>query len=61
MVLPLGNGGFLPVNSSRQALSLEKFAEQLEKHRAMWLDGYRTYLGFAVIVATKRSPNLTAG
>jgi SAM-dependent methyltransferase len=38
-----------------------RYAEQLEKHRAMWLDGYRTYLGFAVIVATKRSPNLTAG
>ena len=37
-----------------------RYAEQLEKHRAMWLDGYRTYLGFAVIVATKRSPNLTA-
>ena len=38
-----------------------RYAEQLEKHRVMWLDGYRTYLGFAVIVATKRSPNLTAG
>lgn len=38
-----------------------RYAEQLEKHRAMWLDGYRTYLGFAVMVATKRSPNLTAG
>lgn len=38
-----------------------RYAEKLEKHRAMWLDGYRTYLGFAVIVATKRSPNLTAG
>jgi precorrin-6B methylase 2 len=36
-----------------------RYAEQLEKHRAMWLDGYRTYLGFSVIVATKRSPNLT--
>jgi SAM-dependent methyltransferase len=38
-----------------------RFAEQLEKHRTMWLDGYRTYLGFAVIVATKRPPTLTAG
>jgi SAM-dependent methyltransferase len=37
-----------------------KYAEQLEKHRAMWLDGYRTYLGFAVIVATKQSSTLTA-
>jgi SAM-dependent methyltransferase len=36
-----------------------KHADQLEKHRAMWLDGYRTYLGFAVIVATKQSSTLT--
>ncbi|MFZ4782348.1 MAG: SAM-dependent methyltransferase [Armatimonadaceae bacterium] len=36
-----------------------KYADQLEKHRAMWLDGYRTYLGFAVIVATKQSSTLT--
>jgi precorrin-6B methylase 2 len=36
-----------------------RYAEQLEKHRAMWLDGYRTYLGFAVIVATKQSSTLT--
>lgn len=32
-----------------------KYKEQLEQHRTMWLDGYRTYLGFSVIVATKRS------
>ena len=38
-----------------------RFAKQLEQHRTMWLDGYRTYLGFSVIVATKRSRNLTAG
>jgi len=38
-----------------------RYAELLEKHRAMWLDGYRTYLGFAVIVATKQSSTLTAG
>ena len=36
-----------------------RYAEQLEKHRAMWLDGYRTYLGFAVIVATKQSSTIT--
>jgi len=37
-----------------------KYADQLEKHRAMWLDGYRNYLGFAVIVATKPSSTLIA-
>jgi len=38
-----------------------KYAEQLEKHRAMWLDGYRKYLGFAVVVATKPCSPLSAG
>jgi len=38
-----------------------KYAVQLEKHRAMWLDGYRNYLGFAVIVATKLPSPLIAG